>query len=61
MGERQQISCSCVCFLIARPSLIIYRHALYQIEAEHHYYPMTSEVSCNSWELKFKIVRGKEV
>ena len=51
-GGGQQTFISCECFLIAQPFLNIYRHAIHQIEAEYHSYPLH-----NSSEVKMKIVK----
>ena len=50
-GGEQHIFLSCACFLIIKPFLNIYRHAIHQIEAEYRSYLLVIMILYNSSEL----------
>ena len=53
----QQIFLNCVFFLIARPFLKIYRHAIHQIKAEYHSNLLVSMILYSLSEVKLKFVK----
>ena len=59
-GGRQWIFLSCACFLITQSFLKIYRHAIHQIKADYHSYPLVSMMLYNSSEVKLKIAKEIE-
>ena len=59
-GGGQQLFLSCACFLITQPLLNIFRHAIHQIKAEYHSYPLVLITVFNSSDVKLKIVKEIE-